>query len=84
MSTTRLGFSYNFRGGRMPARLWNDYSGAAWVSSWWRCSVVAMPAGRRAFVTSEDEVQRPVVTMADCIRAFVTGEDAPRVAHERG
>jgi hypothetical protein len=35
-------------------------------------------------VTSEDAVQRPIVTMADCIRAFVTSEDAPRAAHERG
>src|SRR5690242_17025814 len=76
MSTTRMGFSYNFRGRRMPARWWNDYSGAAWVSSWWRCSVVAMTAGRRAFVTSEDAVQRPVVTMADRFRAFLTSEGA--------
>jgi hypothetical protein len=38
----------------------------------------------RAFLTSEDAVQRPVVTMADCIRAFLTSEDAPRAAHERG
>jgi hypothetical protein len=35
-----------------------------------------MTAGRRAFVTSEDAVQRPVGTMADRLWAFVTSEDA--------
>jgi hypothetical protein len=35
-----------------------------------------MTAGRRAFVTSEGAVLRPVGTMADRFRAFLTSEDA--------